>query len=91
MNLSYLTDTLVAALQLQGEFPDAIQEPNYFTSRGEYRVDDQASEVCHNVSTYVSFCVYHVAAMAPLCIADVTNFEDNINRSAYLLYCAASQ
>lgn len=33
----------------QGEFPDAIQEPNYFTSRGEYRVDDQASDVWHLV------------------------------------------
>ncbi|KAF8585405.1 glycosyltransferase family 66 protein [Ramaria rubella] len=27
----------------QGVWPDEIQEPNYFTPRGEYRVDDQAS------------------------------------------------
>jgi hypothetical protein len=30
-----------------------------------------------NVSTYVSFCVNHAAPMAPLCIADATQFEDN--------------
>ncbi|KAI0690977.1 oligosaccharyl transferase STT3 subunit [Cytidiella melzeri] len=27
----------------QGVWPNEIQEPNYFTPRGEYRVDDQAS------------------------------------------------
>ncbi|KAJ3850695.1 oligosaccharyl transferase STT3 subunit [Lentinula lateritia] len=28
----------------QGVWPDEIQEPNYFTPQGEYRVDDRASE-----------------------------------------------
>ena len=28
----------------QGVWPDEIQEPNYFTPQGEYRVDDRASQ-----------------------------------------------
>lgn len=27
----------------QGVWPDEIQEPNYFTPQGEYRIDDRAS------------------------------------------------
>ncbi|KAF8513006.1 oligosaccharyl transferase STT3 subunit [Hysterangium stoloniferum] len=36
----------------QGVWPDEIQEPNYFTPRGEYRVDDQASVTMRNSLMY---------------------------------------
>ena len=36
----------------QGVWPDEIQEPNYFTSRGEYRVDDEASPTMRNSLMY---------------------------------------
>ncbi|KAI0339549.1 oligosaccharyl transferase STT3 subunit [Trametopsis cervina] len=36
----------------QGVWPDEIQEPNYFTPRGEYRVDDQASTAMKNSLMY---------------------------------------
>ncbi|RSH86444.1 oligosaccharyl transferase stt3 subunit [Apiotrichum porosum] len=36
----------------QGEWPDQIQEPRYFTPRGEYAVDDRASEAMRNSLMY---------------------------------------
>ncbi|KAF8515919.1 glycosyltransferase family 66 protein [Gautieria morchelliformis] len=36
----------------QGVWPDEIQEPNYFTPRGEYRVDDEASATMRNCLMY---------------------------------------
>ena len=36
----------------QGVWPDEIQEPQYFTPRGEYRVDAQASEAMKNSLMY---------------------------------------
>jgi len=36
----------------QGVWPEEIQEPNYFTPRGEYRVDDQASPAMRNSLMY---------------------------------------
>jgi dolichyl-diphosphooligosaccharide--protein glycosyltransferase len=36
----------------QGVWPDEIQEPNYFTPQGEYRVDDQASSAMKNSLMY---------------------------------------
>jgi len=36
----------------QGIWPDEIQEPNYFTMTGEYRVDDRASEAMKNSLMY---------------------------------------
>ncbi|KZO92856.1 glycosyltransferase family 66 protein [Calocera viscosa TUFC12733] len=36
----------------QGVWPDEIKEPNYFTPRGEYKVDDQASEAMKNSLMY---------------------------------------
>ncbi|EGN91742.1 glycosyltransferase family 66 protein [Serpula lacrymans var. lacrymans S7.3] len=36
----------------QGVWPDEIQEPNYFTATGEYRVDDQASHAMKNSLMY---------------------------------------
>ena len=36
----------------QGVWPDEIQEPQYFTPRGEYRVDAQASETMKNSLMY---------------------------------------
>lgn len=36
----------------QGVWPDEIQEPNYFTPHGEYRVDDQASTTMKNSLMY---------------------------------------
>ncbi|GJJ11524.1 oligosaccharyl transferase stt3 subunit [Clathrus columnatus] len=36
----------------QGVWPDEIQEPNYFTPRGEYRVDDQASSTMRESLMY---------------------------------------
>ncbi|KZT07345.1 glycosyltransferase family 66 protein [Laetiporus sulphureus 93-53] len=36
----------------QGVWPDEIQEPNYFTANGEYRVDDQASPTMKNSLMY---------------------------------------
>ena len=36
----------------QGVWPDEIQEPNYFTPAGEYRVDAQASQTMKNSLMY---------------------------------------
>ena len=36
----------------QGVWPDEIQEPNYFTPQGEYRVDDRASVTMKNCLMY---------------------------------------
>lgn len=36
----------------QGVWPDEIQEPQYFTPRGEYRVDAQASDAMKNSLMY---------------------------------------
>ncbi|TDL26694.1 glycosyltransferase family 66 protein [Rickenella mellea] len=36
----------------QGVWPDEIQEPNYFTPRGEYKVDAQASDAMKNSLMY---------------------------------------
>ena len=36
----------------QGVWPDEIQEPNYFTATGEYRVDAQASQTMKNCLMY---------------------------------------
>ncbi|KAH9851849.1 oligosaccharyl transferase STT3 subunit [Lenzites betulinus] len=36
----------------QGVWPDEIQEPNYFTSKGEYRVDDAAPPAMKNSLMY---------------------------------------
>lgn len=36
----------------QGVWPDEIQEPNYFTARGEYRVDEAASSTMKNSLMY---------------------------------------
>ena len=35
-----------------GVWPDEIQEPNYFTPQGEYKVDDQASPAMRNSLMY---------------------------------------
>jgi dolichyl-diphosphooligosaccharide--protein glycosyltransferase len=35
-----------------GVWPDEIQEPNYFTPQGEYKVDDQASPAMKNSLMY---------------------------------------
>ena len=36
----------------QGVWPDEIQEPNYFTPKGEYRVDDAAPATMKNSLMY---------------------------------------
>ncbi|KZT69292.1 glycosyltransferase family 66 protein [Daedalea quercina L-15889] len=36
----------------QGVWPDEIQEPNYFTAKGEYKVDDAASTTMKNSLMY---------------------------------------
>ncbi|KAJ7282000.1 oligosaccharyl transferase STT3 subunit [Mycena rebaudengoi] len=36
----------------QGVWPDEIQEPNYFTPQGEYRIDDRASTTMKNSLMY---------------------------------------
>ncbi|KAI3611632.1 oligosaccharyl transferase subunit [Moniliophthora roreri] len=36
----------------QGVWPDEIQEPNYFTPQGEYRVDERASSAMRNSLMY---------------------------------------
>ncbi|KIP03820.1 glycosyltransferase family 66 protein [Phlebiopsis gigantea 11061_1 CR5-6] len=36
----------------QGVWPDEIQEPNYFTKQGEYRIDDRASDTMKNSLMY---------------------------------------
>ncbi|EMD38962.1 glycosyltransferase family 66 protein [Gelatoporia subvermispora B] len=36
----------------QGVWPDEIQEPNYFTPKGEYRVDEMASQTMKNSLMY---------------------------------------
>ena len=36
----------------QGVWPEEIQEPNYFTPKGEYRIDDMASQTMKNSLMY---------------------------------------
>ncbi|KAF7966644.1 hypothetical protein HWV62_37569 [Athelia sp. TMB] len=36
----------------QGVWPDEIQEPNYFTPQGEYKIDDHASDAMKNSLMY---------------------------------------
>jgi dolichyl-diphosphooligosaccharide--protein glycosyltransferase len=36
----------------QGVWPDEIQEPNYFTPQGDYRIDDQASQAMKDSLMY---------------------------------------
>ena len=36
----------------QGVWPNEIQEPNYFTPQGEYRIDDRASQTMKNSLMY---------------------------------------
>lgn len=36
----------------QGEWPDEVKEPNYFTPRGEYAVDDRATPTMRNSLMY---------------------------------------
>ncbi|CAL1714410.1 unnamed protein product [Somion occarium] len=36
----------------QGVWPDEIQEPNYFTRKGEYKIDDEASPAMKNSLMY---------------------------------------
>lgn len=36
----------------QGVWPDEIQEPNYFTTKGEYKVDEGASTTMKNSLMY---------------------------------------
>ncbi|KIY53385.1 glycosyltransferase family 66 protein [Fistulina hepatica ATCC 64428] len=44
----------------QGVWPDEIQEPNYFTPQGEYRVDERASETMKNSLMYkMSYYRFH--------------------------------
>ncbi|KAL0571429.1 oligosaccharyl transferase stt3 subunit [Marasmius crinis-equi] len=46
----------------QGVWPDEIQEPNYFTPQGEYRVDDRASPAMRNSLMY-KMCYYRFAEL----------------------------
>src|ERR1700722_6512902 len=46
----------------QGVWPEEIQEPEYFTPRGEYRIDDEASpamknSLMHKMSYYRFVCL----------------------------------
>jgi len=48
----------------QGVWPDEIQEPNYFTPQGEYRIDDRASQAMKDSLMYkMSYyrCVFVLA------------------------------
>ena len=50
----------------QGVWPDEIQEPNYFTKTGEYRVDDQASSTMKNSLMYkMSYYRYALTQNVP--------------------------
>lgn len=46
----------------QGVWPDEIQEPNYFTPQGEYRIDDKASTTMKNSLMYKMSYYRSVAA-----------------------------
>ena len=53
----------------QGVWPEEIQEPNYFTPKGEYRIDDQASPAMKNSLMYkMSYyrCVSRRRRIVPL-------------------------
>lgn len=60
----------------QGVWPDEIQEPNYFTPTGEYRVDDRASETMKNSLMYkMSYYRYVCFFISPVaCVADQLGF-----------------
>lgn len=60
----------------EGIWPDEVTEQKYFTSRGEYRVDDQASETMRNSLMYkmsyyrfvfFSFFVFSALPCVALC------------------------
>lgn len=40
----------------EGVWPDEVKEREFFTPRGEYRVDDQATETMKNSLMYAIFC-----------------------------------
>jgi asparagine N-glycosylation enzyme membrane subunit Stt3 len=65
----------------QGVWPDEIQEPDYFTAQGEYKIDDQASTTMKNCLMYkMSYyrCVYLLSLHC-----DVRS-EVNIGSPSYL-------
>ena len=56
----------------QGVWPDEIQEPNYFTPAGEYKVDAQASPAMKNSLMYkMSYYRYGTQPSRPLFASDV--------------------
>ena len=52
----------------QGVWPDEIQEPNYFTPQGEYRVDEKASQTMKNSLMYKMSYYRFVCFFACSCI-----------------------
>lgn len=51
----------------QGVWPDEIQEPNYFTPQGEYRIDDRASQTMKDSLMYkMSYYRYVYPFHAPI-------------------------
>lgn len=49
----------------QGVWPDEIQESNYFTPRGEYRVDENASRTMKESLMYKMSYYRYVALLLP--------------------------
>jgi len=65
----------------QGVWPDEIQEPNYFTPHGEYRVDERASPAMKNSLMYkMSFYRYDLLFLCGTC----SHCNRNGNRFAEL-------
>ena len=59
----------------QGVWPDEIQEPNYFTPAGEYKVDAQASQAMKNSLMYkMSYYRWVLAPSRPLWTSDAVSY-----------------
>ena len=76
----------------QGVWPDEIQEPNYFTPQGEYRIDERASPTMKNSLMYkMSFYRYdllilrvtrtHIGTDLPSSLAEVKPSIESGNKT----------
>jgi dolichyl-diphosphooligosaccharide--protein glycosyltransferase len=62
----------------QGVWPDEVQESNFFTPRGDYRVDNEATPTMRNSLMYkMSYYRYAVLNIGVMICADVLTFRFN--------------
>lgn len=78
----------------QGIWPDEIQEPNYFTPQGEYKIDAQASQtmkdsLMYKMSYYRSVCSgQHSVLCACVCLTSLSGMRSCMAVSRRWTACA---